>query len=101
MLQERLDKNRYVFPLLILGAWTAYGFFFATPSYLRGIYSGDRYTFQSYLVLWLICGYSWAILTVPILRFLRRFSLARLGFAKFFLVHPPPGVPLDRESTRL
>jgi hypothetical protein len=36
-----------------------------------------------------LCGYSWAILTFPVLRFARLFSLQRFKWPRFLLVHIP------------
>jgi DNA-binding LytR/AlgR family response regulator len=66
--------------------------FFGTQNYVRDIYSGNRASLPGYLVGWLLCGYSWGILTVPALRFMRRFSLSALDWSHFLLVHLPAGV---------
>jgi hypothetical protein len=92
MLHERFQKNRFAFPLLVIVVWTAFGLFFGTQNYVRDIYSGNEASLPGYLVGWLLCGYSWGVLTVPVLRFLRRFSLPALGWSRFLLVHLPGGV---------
>jgi LytTr DNA-binding domain-containing protein len=74
---------------LILVIWTAYGLFFGTQGFLRAMSSGKTASLSSYIVIWILCGYSWALLTVPLLKFVDRFSLERLGWAWFLLVHIP------------
>jgi DNA-binding LytR/AlgR family response regulator len=69
--------------------WTAFGLFFGTQDYIRDVYFGNKASLPGYLVSWLLCGYSWGILTVPILRFLRRFPLPALGWSRFLLIHLP------------
>ena len=82
MLHDRLERNRFAFPLLVLAVWTAFGLFFGTQNYVRDIYAGNKASLPGYLVGWLLCGYSWGILTWPVLRFLRRFSLSALFAAR-------------------
>jgi hypothetical protein len=89
MLHERFARNRSAFPLLVIGVWTAFGLFFGTQDYVRDVYFGNKASLPGYLIGWLLCGYSWGILTVPILRFLRRFALPSLGWSRFFLIHLP------------
>lgn len=69
--------------------WTAFGLFFGAQNYIRDVYIGKGASLPGYIVSWLLCGYSWAVLTVPALRCTRRFSLERLGWSRFFLVHLP------------
>ena len=85
-------RPKYVFPLLVVFAWTVFGIFFGTQNYVRDTYSGKRAALSGYLVSWLICGYSWALLTVPVLWFRNRFSLRALGWSRFLLVHIPAAV---------
>ena len=92
LLNPRLRKNRLTFTLLVLAAWTGFGIFFGTQNYLRDIYVGRPASLPGYMVGWLLCGYSWAFLTVPILRFARHFSLHKLGWSRFLLTHLPLGV---------
>lgn len=91
-MQEHVQKKRFIFPLAILLTWTAFGVFFGTQNYIRDIYVGKNASLPGYIVGWLLCGYSWGILTVPVLRFLRRFSLDRLGWSKLLLWHIPAAV---------
>ncbi|HTH51475.1 MAG TPA: hypothetical protein VL501_06060, partial [Pyrinomonadaceae bacterium] len=91
MILERFDRNRYTFPILLMVVWTAFGLFFGTQNYIRDVYTGEHPSLTGYLLGWLICGYSWAGLTPLLLRFLRHFSLERLGMSKFLLVHLSSG----------
>lgn len=91
-MQEHVQKKRFIFPLAILLTWTAFGVFFGTQNYIRDIYVGKNASLPGYIVGWLLCGYSWGILTVPVLRFLRRFSLERLGWSKLLLWHIPAAI---------
>lgn len=91
-MQVRIFKTRLLFPLIILSVWTAFGLFFGTQNYIRDVYTGQNASLPGYIVSWLICGYSWAILTLPVLRFLRRFSLESLGWSKLLLWHIPAAV---------
>ncbi len=84
---EKLENNKIAFAAAVLACWTAYGLFFGTQSYLRATSAGRPASFPGYLITWLICGYCWALLTVPVLRFIRRFSLDRLGWSPFLLTH--------------
>ena len=89
MLHERLERTRFAFPLLVIAGWTAFGLFFGTQNYVRDVYFGNKASLPGYLISWLLCGYSWGILTAPILRFVRRFSLPSLGWSRFLLLHLP------------
>lgn len=89
MLQFGSDRNRLIFPIAVLAVWTAFGLFFGTQNYVRDAYFGKTASLSGSLFGWMICGYSWGILTVPVLRLVRRFSLPRLGWSKFFLFHIP------------
>lgn len=72
---------------MLIAAWTAFGIFFGTQGYIREVYGGRPASLPGYITSWLLCGYTWAILTLPILRFSRRFSLARLGWTTFVPLH--------------
>lgn len=75
--------------LLIVSVWTAFGLFFGTQNYIRDTYAGRPASLPGYIIGWIFCGYSWGILTVPVLRFVRRFSLERIGWQKLIAVHMP------------
>lgn len=88
---DQILKKRAVNLLFLSLVWTSYGMFFATQTYIRAVYTGKTPSFVSLIASWLICGYSWAILTIPVFTFLRRFSLERLGWSRFLLIHIPAG----------
>jgi DNA-binding LytR/AlgR family response regulator len=75
--------------VLLLAVWTAFGIFFGTQDYVRDAYLGRPASLPGRVISWILCGYSWAILTVPVMRFARRFAVQRLGWARFFAVHIP------------
>jgi len=83
----RETGHKVYLPLLVLCAWTAFGLFFGAQNYFRDIYFGKNASLGGYLVGWILCGYSWGILTTPIIWFARRSSFARLGWLWFFPVH--------------
>ena len=87
--QTKIENNKLIFLLMVVSVWTGFGLFFGTQNYVRDIYVGKAASLPGYIVGWLLCGYTWAILTLPVLRFVRRFSLGRLGWSRFFLVHIP------------
>src|SRR2546423_13018362 len=86
---DRIAKNKLLFPVFLVAAWTAFGLFFGTQNYVRDVYVGKGASLPGYIAGWLLCGYSWAVLTSPVLRLVRAFSLQRLGWSKFFLFHIP------------
>src|SRR5437867_4107098 len=87
MLSEtKLDRQKLI---ILLAVWTAFGLFLGTQDYVRDVYFGRSASLPGYIVGWTFCGYSWAILTFPVLFFARRFSLERLKWPRFFLVHIP------------
>ena len=73
----------------MMAAWTAFGLFFGTQQYLRDVFVGKPASLPGYLISWVLCGYSWAVLTVPVIWIARRFSALRLGWPTFFLIHVP------------
>ena len=87
--QQRVENNRAFFVVLVIGVWTAFGLFFGTQIYVRDAYTGKAGALPGYIIGWLLCGYAWGILTVPVLKLLRHFSLARLAWSRFLLVHLP------------
>jgi hypothetical protein len=82
--EVKFDRQKLI---LLLAVWTAFGLFFGTQGYIREIYLGRNASLTGYIVSWIFCGYSWAILTLPVLLFTRRFSLERVKLPRFFLVH--------------
>jgi hypothetical protein len=85
----RIQNNRLALAFLTIAAWTAFGVFFGTQNYIRDAYRGDGASLPGYLASWLICGYSWAILTGPVTRMVRVAALTRLGWTRFFAAHIP------------
>jgi two-component system, LytTR family, sensor kinase len=61
----------------IFACWTAFALFFASQNYLLQARFGRPLEWQRVLVLWLLCGYSWLILTPFVLRLANRFPLER------------------------
>jgi hypothetical protein len=90
--QANLDRSKLKYLLAIIGIWTAFGIFFGTQSYFRETYAGRPASLPGFIIGWIFCGYSWGILTVPVVRFLRRFSLSRLGWLKSVLIQLPAAV---------
>ena len=86
------NRNRLFFPLIVLTAWTGFGLFFGMQNYVRDVYFGKSASFGGYVAGWLLCGYSWAILTFPIILFVRRFTFAQYKWLRFFLIHIPTAV---------
>jgi hypothetical protein len=89
MLPERLERNKLAFPLLVIGVWTAFGLFFGAQNYFRDAYAGKAARLPGYMVGWLLCGYSWGVLTPLVLRCLRRFSISHFGLSRFLLIQLP------------
>ena len=87
-----IGKQSYIRLALIFLAWTAYGLFFASQSFIRqGIPRGFA-DWSRHLVPWLLCAYCWAILTPLVLRLVARFPFAKGRFRHAFLVHIPAAV---------
>lgn len=76
----------------IVLCWTLFGLFFASQSYVRQSYFGRDPDWQNALVVWLTCGYSWAVLTPPILFVARRFPFNRNDWLRTLAVHLPASV---------
>src|SRR5687768_2064717 len=89
---SRFNHERLFNLGLILLGWTLYGFFFASQNYVRQVYFARNPNFQNDLSLWLTCGYSWAMLTLPILYIARRFPFSRENWHRALAVHIPASV---------
>jgi hypothetical protein len=87
--QYKLDRSKIKYLLWIVAVWTVFGLFFGTQNYIRDAYAGRPASLPGYLVGWIFCGYSWGVLTIPVLRFIRKFSLTNLGWLKFVLIQLP------------
>ena len=90
--QTRREKSKVTYLLLIAAVWTAFGLFFGTQNYIRDTYAGRPASLPGYIIGWIFCGYSWGLLTIPVLSFIRRFSLLRLGWTRFVLMQLPSAV---------
>ena len=84
-----VDRGKLKFLLVIVAVWTAFGIFFGTQSYIRETYAGRPASLSGFIISWIFCGYSWGLLTYPVLRFMQQFSLPRLGWYRFLLMHIP------------
>jgi hypothetical protein len=84
-----IQRSKVKFLLIIVAVWTVFGLFFGTQNYIRDIYAGGPASLPGYIIGWIFCGYSWGILTIPGLRFIRRYSFTRLGWTRFALVQLP------------
>ena len=89
--QTKIARHRFFYPIVILLVWTAFGLFFGTQNYLRDVYLGKTPSLAGYLISWILCGYSWALLTVPVLWFARKYSFGALSWLRFFAIHIPVG----------
>ncbi len=87
--QIKINRERLLTLTVVLTVWTLFGLFFGAQSYIEDIYLGKLAYLSGYLVSWLLCGYSWAILTYPVVLFARRFSFERSKWLRFLLIHVP------------
>src|SRR5689334_14441440 len=87
--ETRINRQQWRYVLILLSIWTAFGLFFGTQNYIRDVYFGRPASLPGYIIGWVFCGYSWGILTYPVVRFIRRFSLTDLSLTRFVLVHAP------------
>lgn len=78
----------------IFAAWTLFGLFFASQTYLGQAYLGQVYlgrglSWGEALLRWMPCAYAWALLT-PLVRWLnRRFPITRERWLLALIVHVP------------
>ena len=87
--QAKVEKSKITYLLLIVAVWTVFGLFFGTQNYIRDAYAGRPASLPGYIIGWIFCGYSWGLLTIPVLRFIRRFSLSKLGWTRFVSIQLP------------
>jgi two-component system LytT family sensor kinase len=73
--------------LLIFIAWTLFGLFFASQSYLNQVYRGREASWSQSLLSWMPCAYSWALLTPAILYLARRLPFARRRWLRPLVSH--------------
>lgn len=67
--------------------WTLYGLFFASQSYLNQAFFGKEVRWGQTLIIWLLCAFSWALLTPLILWLAKRFPFARKNWLSPLLLH--------------
>jgi uncharacterized protein YlzI (FlbEa/FlbD family) len=90
-----LGKQNYTRLALIFLAWTAYGVFFASQSFIKQGLSRGLSDLPRHLLPWLLCAYCWAVLTPLVIRIASRFPFAKGRFLQAFLVHGPAAVGLS------
>lgn len=64
--------------VVVFLSWTLFGVFFAAQSFANSIYFNQPVSFNFVLILWLICGYCWMILT-PLVVFLAKKFVIKSG----------------------
>lgn len=89
MYKARFGKQDFWNPVFIILGWTAYGVFFASQSYLQQANLGQSLKWRNPFVPWLICAYSWALLTPLILVLAARFPLTLKKWRRGLMVHVP------------
>ncbi len=95
MNQAKIDRQNFWGPAFIFIGWTLYGIFFASQAYLRQAYLGRNANWQNNLAPWLICAYTWALLTPLILTLASRFPFERKKWLHAFAVHLPAAAALS------
>ena len=75
--------------LIVAGflGWTLFGVFFALQNYLNAAYLGHPASFLFSLVVWLTCGYAWALLTPAVIYAADRFPLERGKLKRNLPIH--------------
>ncbi|HVF29776.1 MAG TPA: histidine kinase [Pyrinomonadaceae bacterium] len=81
-----LGRHRHIFLLGVLG-WTLFGVFFALQSYVDAVYFGQQTSFKRTLIVWLICGYAWMLLTPLIIYLSEKFFITRGQFGRNLAIH--------------
>jgi uncharacterized protein YlzI (FlbEa/FlbD family) len=87
-----VNKRNLVNLGLVLLGWTGFALFFASRTYMERSYNGRSLSWQTDLSIWLLCGYSWAILTPPLLFLARRFPFKINDLARWLAIHIPASV---------
>ncbi len=72
---------------LVFLAWTLFGVVFGLQNYLNGAYFGQPLPFWTTLIIWLICGYGWALLTPIVVYLAGKFSLERGKLVQNITIH--------------
>jgi len=75
--------------LQILALWTVFGLFFALQAYLSRAYLGGGLSLGTALLRWLLCAYTWAILTPLVMWLSRRFPIGKRHLGRALAVHLP------------
>jgi hypothetical protein len=91
----RFGKQDVWNPVFIILGWTLYGVFFAAQNYVQQSYLGKNANWQNNLATWLICAYSWALLTPLILVLATRFPPTLKNWRRCLMVHVPAAVTLS------
>src|SRR5687767_4660419 len=73
--------------LLVVSAWTIYGFFFALQGYLTTRYFGRDIAFSQNLAAWLSCALIWMLLTPLVYSLARRFRFEKGLRVRSVFVH--------------
>ncbi len=91
-IQAKISNQTFWNVSFVLIGWTLFALFFASQSYLRRVYFGNDADFRHHLAVWLVCGYSWAMVTPVILFLARRFPFSRQTWHLSLLTHIPASV---------
>ena len=67
--------------------WTLFGVFFALQNYVNAAYLGQSALFSRILIIWLTCGYAWALLTPAVIYLAQTFPLRRGNLFKNLPLH--------------
>jgi two-component system, LytTR family, sensor kinase len=75
--------------LIVAGflGWTLFGVFFALQNYVNAAYFRQPVPFWTTLVVWLICGYGWALLTPIVVYLSEKYPLRRGKIAQNLVRH--------------
>jgi sensor histidine kinase YesM len=75
--------------LIVAGflGWTLFGVFFALQNYVNAAYLGQPASFLISLVIWLTCGYAWALLTPAVIYAAHKFPLERAKLKQNLPIH--------------
>jgi len=74
------------------GIWTLFGLLFAGQGYLGQAYLGRGLSFGAALTRWLLCAYTWALLTPIVVWSTRRVAIERRRWLPALLVHLPASI---------
>jgi two-component system, LytTR family, sensor kinase len=85
-------EKRWAKWVLIFVCWTAFALFFASQTYLLQARYGRQIEGTKVLAIWLICGYSWCLVTPFVLWLARRFSLESGRLLRSIPIHLIAGV---------